>query len=203
MQKEGSSVPSISPRSSASAGFRQRTQGDPVGLLEARMPTTRSWTFTCSLGKPSTLPALPPQNCWGKEQGSSVCYYQVTISQIKPLRSSQRRTHPYPQEHKGGGVWAIRSPGHGGHSASRTPCPAPPASSVGLAVNLAGCAWLLGLSETLWEKQRLGLCVLGCPQGRRSEASSLPLPFVDLIYHMTSPRQHEHPLPLPGPSQEV
>lgn len=150
------------------------------------MPTTSSRTFTCSLGQPSTLPALPPQNCWEKEQGSSVCYYQVAVSQIKPLRSSQRRTYPYPQEHKGA-IWAVWSPGHGGHSASRTPCPASPASSLGLAVNLASCAWLLGFLETLWEKQCLGLRVLGCPQGRRSEASSLPLPFVDLIHHMTSP----------------
>lgn len=69
-----------------------------------------------------------------------------------------------------------------------------PASSLGLAVNPASCAWLLGLLETLWEKLCLGLCVLGCPQGRRSEASTIPLPFVDLIHHMTSPHQHERPL---------
>lgn len=87
------------------------------------------------------------------------------------------------------------SPGHGGYSASSTPCPESPASSVGLAVKPTSCAWLLGLLETLWEKLCLGLHVLSCPQGRQSEASSLPVPFVDLIHHVTSPQQHEHPHP--------
>lgn len=72
----------------------------------------------------------------------------------------------------------------------------PLASSVGLAVNPASCAWLLGLLETLWEKLCLGLCVLSCPQ-RKAHRGQLPS---TAIFSFASPHDFSIPAPASPPT---
>lgn len=174
---------------------------DRVRLLEAKTPTTNPRTRTCSPGKPLSLVCSPHSELLGN---------RVKCLLLSGHRQTDKTTEispegkvPYPQEHRDNlwiSTWAILSLGRGGYSASSVLCPVSPASSVGLAVNPASCAWLPGLLETLWEKLCLGLRVLSCPQGRRS--GQLPS---TAVYGYASP--HGFPTSActhtPGPSQEV